>query len=200
MAKVFNDLLLKGVRSGKIPAREQDAKDWYRQKSKEYYGKKRIAEKKFFKDDPSRQTGNIQVGSMYMFFYDAKHKNTLPYYDRFPLIFPFAKTDNGFMGINLHYLPLAYRAQLMDGLYSITNNQKYDETTKLEINYKALKSVSKLSNFKPCVKRYLTSQTRSQFLYIYPSEWDIALFLPLERFSGARKTSVWKDSKRILQG
>jgi hypothetical protein len=26
------------------------------------------------------------VGEMYMFIYDAKHKDTLPYYDRFPLI------------------------------------------------------------------------------------------------------------------
>ena len=30
----------------------------------------------------------FELGKMYMFFYDAKHKKTLPYWDRFPVMIP----------------------------------------------------------------------------------------------------------------
>ena len=133
-----------------------------------------------------------------MFYYDAKHKDTLPYFDRFPLIFPFKKVDGGFMGLNMHYLPLQYRAKLMDSLYDLTTNERYDERTKLELSYKILNSAGRFRYFKPCVKHYLTGQLRSRFMYIYPSEWDMALILPLERFQGASKTKVWSDTRRAL--
>ena len=45
------------------------------------------------------------VGKMYMFFYDAKYKDTLPFFDIFPLVFPIEFYSEGFLGINLHYLP-----------------------------------------------------------------------------------------------
>jgi hypothetical protein len=35
-------------------------------------------------------------------------------------------------------------------------------------------------------------------MYVYPSEWDIALFLPTERFEKQRKTQVWANSKQKL--
>jgi hypothetical protein len=102
------------------------------------------------------------------------------------------------MGINMHYLPHVLRAKLMDSLYDIASNDKYDETTKLRISYNVLNSAAKYKWFKPCIKHYLTSQVRSRFIYVYPAEWDIALFLPLERFDGATKSQVWKDSKKLI--
>jgi hypothetical protein len=197
MAILFDEILTKGVRSGQIPAREQKAREWYRDTAKDY---KRINEGGLMKGDPDRLTNRPMIGQMYMFYYDAKHKATLPYFDRFPLIFPYKKTSDGFMGINMHYLPLNYRAQLMDALYDVANNSRYDETTKLNLSYSMLNGAAKYKYFKPCVKRYLTNQVRSRFLYIYPSEWDIALFLPLERFQGASKAQVYKDSRSIIRG
>jgi hypothetical protein len=88
----------------------------------------------------------------------------------------------------------------MDGLYDITNNKRYDETTKLRLSYQTLNSASKFKYFKPCIKQYLFSQMQSKFVYVYPSEWDIALFLPLERFSKASKTQVWAASKKQIMG
>ncbi|MDA8752408.1 hypothetical protein N9M52_00210, partial [bacterium] len=109
--------------------------------------------------------------------------------------FPFKKVKGGFYGLNMHYLPLPLRAKLMDALYETANNKSYDETTKLRISYKILDGAARYKEFKPCVKRYLTKQVTSKFMYVYPSEWDIALFLPTERFVGASKSSVWADSK-----
>jgi hypothetical protein len=195
MTSIFDTILTKGVRAGQMPARTESAREWYRNASQEY---KRVDETKLMKGGNERLTSKIMIGSMYMYYYDPKHKATLPYYDRFPLVFPYKKVPGGFMGINMHYLPLNYRAKLMDALYDVANNDKYDETTKLKFNYNILNSASKYKYFAPCVKHYLTDQVRSRFLYVYPSEWDVALFLPLERFQGATKQKVWAESKKLI--
>lgn len=191
--KIFDETLLKGVRQGQIPARSQAAREWYRNTASEY---KKLNETDIMKNGGSRLSTTMRVGSMYMYYYQAKHRETLPYYDRFPLVFPFKKVKGGFLGLNLHYLPLQHRAILMDALYEVASNDKFDDTTKLKMNYSLLTSASKFKYFKPCIKHYLNDQLRSRFLYVYPTEWDIALFLPLERFVGASKQKVWADSKK----
>jgi hypothetical protein len=134
------------------------------------------------------------IGKMYLFIYDAKTKDKLPYWDRYPLIFPIEYYNNGFLGINLHYLSPIDRASLMSALYDTINNNNYDKTTKLQISYDILKNSSQLSYFKPCIKRYLFSHVKSTFIYISPEEWDVALMLPLARFMKASQTTVWRDS------
>lgn len=196
MAILFDEILTKGVRAGQIPAREAKARDWYRDTAQTY---RRVNENQLMRSDRDRLTARPLIGQMYLFNYDAKHKDTLPYFDRFPLVFPFKKVKGGFYGLNLHYLPLQFRAKLMDSLYDVANNNRYDESTRLRINYNILNSAARFRYFKPCVKHYLTPQLRSRFLYIYPSEWDIALFLPLERFQGATKATVFKDSRQALR-
>lgn len=195
MALIFDTVLTKGVRSGQIPARTEAARTWYRDTASSY---KKLDERALMRGGNERLTTRPMIGSMYMYYYDPKHKKTLPYYDMFPLVFPYKKTQDGFMGINMHYLPLTYRAKLMDALYDVTNNKNFDETTKLKMNYQVLNSASKFKYFAPCVKHYLTDHLRSRFLYVYPSEWDIALFLPLERFQGASKQKVWAESKKLI--
>lgn len=196
-ARLFDDILAKGIRAGQLPAREQSAREWYRNQAK---AMGTVNERSLMRSGGDRLTSTPLVGNMYLFGYDAKHKDTLPYFDRLPLIFPYKKVKGGFMGLNLHYLPLNYRAQLMNALYDTANNEKYDETTRLRINYNILNSASKFRYFKPCVKHYLTSQLKSRFFYIYPSEWDMALFMPLERFQGANKRTVFTDSRKIIRG
>jgi hypothetical protein len=195
MAVLFDEILSKGIRAGKIPAKEQQSRMWYRDTASKF---KTVNEKSLMRGDTDRIRSQPTIGHMYMFYYDAKHKETLPYFDRFPMIFPYKKVRGGFMGINLHYLPHILRAKLMDSLYDISSNDKYDETTKLRLSYDVLSGAAKYKWFKPCIKHYLTSQVRSRFLYVYPAEWDIALFLPLERFQGASKSKVWADSKKLI--
>jgi len=197
MAILFDEILTKGVRSGQIPAQTNKARNWYRNAAKTYGS---VKDGQFFgkSSDKDRMASRPMIGGMYMYEYMAKGRKTLPYYDRMPLIFPFKMVKGGFYGLNMHYLPLPLRAKLMDALYETTNNKAYDETTKLKINYQILSKASKFEPFKPCVKRYLTSQVQSRFMYVYPSEWDIALFLPTERFTGATKSQVWAQSKKKI--
>ena len=197
MATVFDTIITQGVRSGQIPARTQDARDWFRETARKIA---RINERELMRGDTARLVTTPIVGQMYMYYYDPKHKETLAYYDRFPLVFPFRKVRGGFYGLNMHYLPPQLRARLMDGLYDYANNTRYDESTKIKMNYSLLQSVSKLKFFEPCVKMYLDEHVRSRFMYIYPSEWDVALFLPTERFTKATKTQVWAESKKMVRG
>ena len=197
MATVFDTIITQGVRSGQIPARTQEARDWFRETAQKIA---RINERQLMRGDQSRLTTKPIIGQMYMYYYDPKHKETLEYYDRFPLVFPFRKVQGGFYGLNLHYLPPQLRARLMDGLYDYANNTRYDESTKIKMNYSLLQSVSKLKFFEPCVKMYLDEHVRSRFMYIYPSEWDVALFLPTERFAKKSKTQVWAESKKMFRG
>jgi hypothetical protein len=180
-----------------MPARSSTARLWFRDKAKSA-GK--VSESRILRDDKDRLKNRTAIGKMYFFMYEAKHKDTLPYYDKFPLIFPVGKVDGGFFGINFHYLPLPLRAQLMDALYDVSNNDRYDDSTKLKISYSILKSAEQFKLFKPAFKRYLTKQVRSRFVEIHSTEWDIALFLQVEQFVGASKTKVWADSRKIIRG
>jgi hypothetical protein len=198
MANIFDTLLDNGVRRGIIPAKTEAARTWYRETAQEY--KRYRGEVGLMRSDTNRLTKRIRPGNLYMYFYDAKTKEDLPYWDRFPMVFPFRVQSDRFWGINLHYLPLPYRAKLMDALYQTRNNSRYDETTRLRISYQILKSASKFRFFEPCVKQYLFTQMKSQFFYIQPEEWDVALFLPLERFQKKTKTQVFAESRKTLAG
>jgi len=123
------------------------------------------------------------VGKMFMFVYDAKHKATLPFWDAFPLIFPIDFYHDGFLGLNLHYLPPMARARLMDALYTTSTNQNFDKSTKLNISYKILReSAIRFSGFQECVHRYLYDHVKSSFHYVNPADWDKALMLPMQRW------------------
>lgn len=206
MAEIFNDILLKGIRSGQAPGRSAAARDWYRTQAKEVtkstknrsQGDKLIRELRG--DSDRRQDSKFMMGNMYLFAYDPKHKDTLPYYDRFPLIFPINKAKGGFLGLNMHYLPPILRAKLMDQLYTVLNNKKFDETTRLTASYKVLNGAAKFKEFGPCIKHYLNAHVRAKPAYINPSEWDIALFLPTQKFVGATANQVYADSRKIARG
>jgi hypothetical protein len=135
------------------------------------------------------------IGRMYLFMYDPKTKDTLPYYDRFPLVFPFQQAPGGFYGINMHYLPHILRARLMDALYATANNRNNDDTTRLRLTYNILNASARFRFYKPCIKHYLNTHVKSRYLWIPTEQWDTALFLPLERFVGASKQKVWRDSR-----
>ena len=193
-SNIFMKILTEGSEVGLGSKRVSEAREWFRIKAQETTIK-----------SPARTissggilTSKTRQGFMYMFQYDPKTKQQLPYYDRFPVVFPFRITKEGFYGLNMHYLPFIFRAKLMDSLYLTVNNKKYDETTKLRISYELLESASKFMFFRPCVKQYLNSHVKSRFLFIPSEQWDIALFLPVGRFSKTTEARVYADSRKQI--
>lgn len=193
VAYIFDDILLKGVRAGQIPARTKSAREWYRNKASTV-----SATPTNVISNKTNIVRGYSVGEMMLFNYSPKHKNKLPYYDTFPLVFPIEPAAGGFLGLNMHYLPLRQRAFLMDALYTTVNNQRYDSSTALNISYSILKNASKFKLFKPCVKHYLNSHIKSRRVLIDAVEWDIALFLPLQRFQKGGQSAAWKDSLKVV--
>lgn len=201
MVNIFTKIIEKGAALGIVPNKTQEARDWFRNQAKRVQrnGVKRLNETALMNSDPSRQTNIIMPGSMVFFMYDAKHKDTLPYWDRVPLIIPISKGKDYFIGLNFHYLPPVLRAKLLDGLYDYASNPKYDDTTRFKLSYQLLKSAAKLKYFKPCIKKYLIGHMDSRFFYIHPNEWEIAIWLPLARFQGATNQKVWADARKALR-
>jgi hypothetical protein len=162
-----------------IISRADETTNWYRGRVRDMA---RVNKSK----DPSQlfaKKASPEIGKMYMYMYEAKHKDTLPFYDAFPLIFPINFYSDGFLGINLHYLPPMARAALLTSLTDIATNNKYNSNTKLSISYDLLKSyANKFKGFENCVKRYLYGHVRSQFHLVHPNDWGKVVLLPLQKW------------------
>ncbi len=140
-------------------------------------------------------------GRMYMYVYDPKHKKTLPYYDVFPLIFMTDLYDDGFLGLNMHYLPYLLRARLMEELIIHTSDviRKGKPEKQLAISYQILKSASANKYFQPTIKRYLSEHIRSPLIEVLEPQWENAVFLPTDQFRKKSKSEVWQESRRKLK-
>lgn len=134
-------------------------------------------------------------GRLNMFVYDPKHKKKLPYYDTFPLVLPLENYADGFLGINLHYLPIPLRIRLLDNLVDFSTDTRFDENTSLNVDYSALKKVNLV---KPTLKRYLAGHVKTQFRRIDADEFTVATLLPVQKFKKSSDSAVWGDSRRML--
>lgn len=137
----------------------------------------------------------LELGKMYMYYYDALHKDTLPYFDKFPLVVPIRKYATGFIGLNLHYIAPRYRMILLNEMFEYLNNTNMDESTRFRMTYDLLKSVSRLKYFRPCLKEYLYSQIRSQFSLVPSQYWELVAMLPMQKFT-VNANTVYSESRR----
>jgi hypothetical protein len=144
--------------------------------------------------EDSRKTETLSSGKLYFFYYDPKTKNDLPYYDRFPLVLVLDKQTDGFLGLNLHYLPMRYRVAFLDKLmdYAVVNGNK--DIERMRVSYDILNASRRFKEFKPCLKKYLYGHVQSKMLMVLPNEWDIAAFLPIQQFRKASANQVWQES------
>jgi hypothetical protein len=199
VAYIFQNIAKEGLKAGIKPGTKA-SRDWFRDRASAVtrVNTKQLvdsADKKRVFTTLSKQ----DVGRMYTFFYNPKHKKTLPYYDRFPLIFVIDLYADGFLGMNMHYIPLLFRARLMDALYSIQINDTARADKKLALTYNLLARASKFRYFKPTIKRYLFQKVTSRYIYIPTEEWDIAAFVPSARFVKATERTVHNESRNSLR-
>ena len=163
---------------------------WYRDKIKEF-GKPGALD--LIRD--GKRNNKPFYGRLNMFFYDPKFKKKLPYYDTFPLILPLETYSDGFLGINMHYLPIPLRIKLLDRLVDYSNNTEFDYSTKLIVDYNKLKNIRLI---KPTIHKYLAGHVKSQFRRIDADEFTVATLLPVQRFKKASAKAVWKESRSMI--
>lgn len=191
---LFNKLKSELASAG-IEARTKDSQKWFTNRIK---GITRINEASFLRDPNLVRKTRFFPGYMYHFTYDPKTKETLPFYDTFPLILAVAPAPGGFYGVNLHYINPLTRALFLDKLMDIANKTEFDEKTRFRLNYNLLSSSRRFKEFAPCFKHYLTTNITSRLMMVPSQEWETAIFLPTEKFQGASKRTVWKDSKKKI--
>jgi hypothetical protein len=126
----------------------------------------------------------IEPGKMYVFRYDAKHKKTLPYWDAFPLIFPIGLYPDGFLGLNMHYLPYKLRAEFFKELLAHKQNDR------LNIDYAKLKT-SRFLAF--TIHRYLGAHVKSGLYEIATVAWPRVVYLPTQQFQKQTASQVWSN-------
>jgi len=174
----------------------KDARKWLRDRVKEL----KTDTRKYKMSDLRTRTAlpDSNLGSMLFYQYDPKLKETLPYYDTFPLVIHIGDYDDGWLGLNLHYLPPTLRATFLGKLFYTLNNTSMTKKTRFKATYDILQGSAKFKYFKPCLKRYLNGHVRSKIQVIRPSMWHKAIFLPVARFKKADEATVWADSRRKM--
>ena len=205
---------------GKLVGALNDASQNVRQRAKDIYHEigshltGNVSANQFMNRHPERLQQldpKKHLGRMVAYYYDPKHKKTLPYYDRLPLVIPFSFEADGFRGINFHYLPPQQRAMLY---YILVKSDIYakcnDEKEKLQVTYAVLQRIFGKKktgqwrdkrkpvlgmNADACVKMYLYEKIAGGRVYVVPpDEWEAAIWLNIERFEKKSKQQVWADS------
>ena len=196
MSNLFQKLELEAFRKG-INPRTRESREWFRNRVQRLT---RINREQLMRQDEVTKRATHSYGGMFMYFYDPKHKDKLPYYDTFPLTIPVEPAPGGFRGINLHYLPPVLRAKFLDAILNITNNKKYDESTKFDLTYRLLNGSRNMRYFKPCFKHYLLEHVKSRFAEVSAPEWEIATFLPMASWQKSSAGRIYSDSRKIANG
>lgn len=138
-----------------------------------------------------------EAGKLYLYAYDAKNKDILPVWDKYPLILclgsKVAKNGNLiFHGLNLHYIPPRVRQEFLEIMLVYSSTKRLTNKTELKVDWSKVKSFPYASKM---IKAYLPGQMKSPASEVPPSEWINVIGLPLQQFvsKGSRASSkkVW---------
>ena len=183
--------------AAQIQSMSRESYNWLLQKIAQLRNPASLAQG--IKSEDNRIVKRLLKGCLYFFYYDPKLKADLPYYDRFPLVLVLERYPDGFLGLNLHYLPLKYRVAFLDKLLDYAVWNENDDPQRVRITYDILNASKRFRSFKPCIKRYLTQHVKSKILAVQPNEWEVATFLPVHQFKGAKPDQVWRESVQEIR-
>ena len=132
-----------------------------------------------------KQSTRAEIGVIHNFVYDAKHKDTLPTWDAFPISIPIDYYRDGWLGMNLHYLPLRQRMELLHALDKVSKVR--NRKKRFAISYNLLQGIAKSKLYEPTLHRYLSSHVRTKYNIIDLNEdYSNIIHLPPARWQGPR--------------
>ncbi len=139
-----------------------------------------------------KKKAKLKPGKMFTFGYDAKYKEILPYWDKFPLIIVLDVYKDGFMGLNFHYLYPVERMKFLTKImkFATQGGEVEDMTDKarFEMTWDVVRNIK---NADKMLHKYLYGHVKTSLLEAPPNEWENAIFLPYQKFVGASAKSVW---------
>lgn len=163
--------------------------------SKEHGGKtkaSRYSEEWFQNGIKSRKVKEAQItrtrfdaGKIYVFGYEPKFENELPWFDENPVVLAIEQTGKNDFGVNLNLLPIPVKEQLLDDLYgrlegAIKSTIKKEQSNPLhekplKISYIGMKKYLEKFGCDFALRQYIPSRKINQAVVSY-SKWpEIAL-------------------------
>ena len=196
MASLLNKVS-DAVRKGTVGQEVRRSAKWFQTKIKGLEGTLRnqwtqTNAPKFYREAETKVNPKVlrlraNLGDLFCYYYNPKHRMTLPYYDRFPMIMLIGYEKETFLGLNFHYLNPRIRAILLDRV-----------TAKIAGGLIRWEKIMRIPQIAPTVKRYRYDHIVRKVIPIEEKENEIAIFLPLERFKKASKSKVWADSRKRI--
>lgn len=141
-----------------------------------------------------RANGNVFIGGMFLYSYDAKWKEELPWWDALPVVIPIALYNDGWLGLNLHYLAPMLRARLLDKLQDLRRRAGTDRAY-MKVSYEFLKGAMEHKLIQPCIHRYLASHVRTKVVRVEDVHWDKVAMLPIQKFQKKTAREVWRATQ-----
>lgn len=186
MINSFRSSLRKNIATSKIAGSKDKSVKWFSETIKQGVKGHKVSK-------PS-------AGKLYTYNYDAKHKATLPYWDRYPLIvflgwYTSPRSGTLLMhGLNLHYVPPKARQQFLEDLLKqYASTKTITNSTRLKIDWSKVKGFQGADKM---IKAYLPSHIKGPIIEIKPSDWANVVMLPLQSFESKGKSfsaqKVWK--------
>ncbi len=174
----------------------KQSRSWFRREIKEV-SRRPFNKYQFIVGGKRDTVRRLEIGKMYFFEYVAKYSGIgdhvapsqqLPVFDRYPLVLPFTTAPNGFIGINLHYLPIRIRAWLLDQLMRTAN----EPANKLRINWQLLNNFSRANVAQYATHRYLLNHITSPFRLVRIEDYGNAIMMPFAGWYGNDRRMVNK--------
>lgn len=128
--------------------------------------------------------GGPVIGELFFFSYNAKYRKTLPYWDAFPLVFPFTILPNHFIGLNLHYLPIIQRQALFTALMKA--KKQGSAKKQLDLSYSIIKTLASSKLYEPCIHMYITNNLTSKLFRVKDSLWNGSIYLPVAKWQNGK--------------
>ena len=138
---------------------------------------------------------DVSTGGMFLFKYEPTTKNQLKYYDTLPMVIMVGRTSDGFVGLNLHYLPNKFRIAFMRRLFTSIDFSKVDNEDEIETRLQ-VEAAYKL--IRPMYKTYKYDGIASRMVRIPIENWLMASLLPISKFQGKSQKEVWDESRKII--
>ena len=143
--------------------------------------------------------GNMIAGNMYFYKYIAEDDNE--FYDMFPLVFILKRRASLYEGINLHYLDITRRKELLDLLLQFMDTNVIETKTRLRVKVlrKILLVSRKYKQAKVSFHRYQKRNIRSTIIKVDPNNWSSIILEPVELFKIPKKgkmpsAKVWRKT------
>jgi hypothetical protein len=148
------------------------------------------------KDSPPRALSDegdsftgLTPGMLFLAGYDAKWKDTpmLPVWDALPLFFVLSLESKFAIVLNIHYMPLGLRIQMLGILTEFAINTHSPDRTKLQLTWDMVKSISRLDPLRNCIKKHLYTHYTTRPMHIHADNYVRVASLPVEQWRYYKK-------------